>query len=121
MALQGSKVPWRLWSKRLWSGDLGGPLRSWLAGGCWGAPPDLCPPYTGLFQHVVKSECRFINGTDQARLVVRFSYSLEQLLHLDSKVGPCMGDTLYGEKQARYWNTQTEFMEEIRAVVGTVC
>ena len=76
-----------------------------VLGAAGGAPPDLCPPYTGLFQHMVKSECRFINGTDQVRFMVRFSYNPEQLLHLDSKVGHCMGDTLYGEKQARCWNT----------------
>ena len=54
---------------------------------------------------MVKSECRFINGTEQARLVVRFIYSLEQPLHLDSKVRHCVGDTLYGEKGTQYWNT----------------
>ncbi|NXM77212.1 HB21 protein, partial [Serilophus lunatus] len=87
-----------------------------------GGHPLICvPAHTGVFQHMSKSECHFINGTDRVRLVNRYIYNREQLLHFDSDVGEHVGDTPFGEKQARYFNSQTEFMEYTRAAVDTIC
>ncbi|XP_027488969.1 class II histocompatibility antigen, B-L beta chain-like [Corapipo altera] len=66
-------------------------------------------------------ECHFINGTERVRLVVRNIYNREQFAHYDSDVGVYVGDTLYGEIQARYWNSDPERMERRRAEVDLVC
>ncbi|NWX54465.1 HB2L protein, partial [Promerops cafer] len=84
-------------------------------------PPDLCPAHTGLFQEMVKSGCHFINGTEQVRFVQRNIYKREQLLHLGSDVGLYVGDTSFGEKVARHWNSDPEWMEYRRAAVDSHC
>ncbi|NXA98966.1 HB2D protein, partial [Cnemophilus loriae] len=86
-----------------------------------GAPPDLSPAHTGVFQEMVKSECRFINGTDQVSFVKRFIYNREQYAHFDSDVGHFVGDTPYGEKIVWYWNNDSEWMEYRQAAVDRHC
>ncbi|NXO94626.1 HB2J protein, partial [Certhia brachydactyla] len=76
---------------------------------------------SGVFQELVKSECHFINGTDRVRFVKRFIYNREQYVHFDSDVGHFVGDTPYGEKVARYWNSNPEWMEYRRAAVDRHC
>ncbi|NXU67184.1 HB2J protein, partial [Horornis vulcanius] len=76
---------------------------------------------SGVFQEMVKSECHFINGTDRVKFVKRFIYNREQYMHFDSDVGLYMGDTPYGEKVARYWNSHPEWMEYRRAAVDRHC
>ncbi|NXH27082.1 HB2L protein, partial [Myiagra hebetior] len=82
-------------------------------------PPDLCPAHTGVFQFLGQVECHFINGTEKVRLVVRYINNREQAVHFDSDVGHFVGDTPYGEIQARYWNSDPEWMEYMRAAVDT--
>ncbi|NXL97490.1 HB2L protein, partial [Tyrannus savana] len=84
-------------------------------------PPDPCPAHTGVFQQMFKFECYYINGTERVRLVVRHIYNRQQFAHFDSDVGVYVGDTPYGEFQARYWNSQQEKLEHRRAEVDTVC
>ncbi|NWQ72563.1 HB2D protein, partial [Neopipo cinnamomea] len=84
-------------------------------------PPDPCPAHIGVFQKLRKSECYFINGTEQVRLMEKQIYNWEQFAHFDSDVGAFVGDTLYWEKVARYWNSEQELMEYIRAAVDTYC
>ncbi|NWH41544.1 DRB5 protein, partial [Chloropsis hardwickii] len=84
-------------------------------------PPDPGPAHIGLFQEMVKSECPFINGTDRVRFVENNIYGWEQLLHFGSDVGLSMGDTPYGGKVARYWNSDTEWMEHRQAAVDRHC
>ncbi|NXP65830.1 2B1B protein, partial [Chloropsis cyanopogon] len=76
---------------------------------------------SGLFQEMVKSECHYINGTDRVRFVKRFIYNREQYVHFDSDVGHFVGDTPYGEKVARYWNSNQVWMEYRRAAVDRHC
>ncbi|KAM7022197.1 class II histocompatibility antigen, B-L beta chain-like [Acridotheres tristis] len=76
---------------------------------------------SALFQEMVKSECHFINGTDRVRFMKRFIYNREQYVHFDSDVGHFVGDTPYGEKVARYWNRDPEWMEYRRAAVDRHC
>ncbi|NXS38693.1 HB2D protein, partial [Pomatostomus ruficeps] len=85
------------------------------------APPDLSPAHTGVFQEMVKSECHFINGTDWVRFVKSFIYNRQQYVHFDSDVGLFVGDTPFGEKVARYWNSDTEWMEYRRDAVNRHC
>ncbi|NXB41637.1 HB22 protein, partial [Leucopsar rothschildi] len=76
---------------------------------------------SALFQEMVKSECHFINGTDRLRFMKRFIYNREQYVHFDSDVGHFVGDTPYGEKVARNWNRDPEWMEYRRAAVDRHC
>ncbi|NWS13894.1 HB21 protein, partial [Pachyramphus minor] len=68
-----------------------------------------------------KGECYFTNGTERVRLVQRYIYNRQQQVHFDSDVGVYVGDTPFGEIQARYFNSRQEFMEYIRAAVDTFC
>ncbi|NXT65644.1 HB22 protein, partial [Chaetops frenatus] len=86
-----------------------------------GAPSGADAELSGVLQEMVKSECHFINGTDRVRFVKRFIYNREQLLHFDSDVGHYVGDTPYGEKVARYWNSDSEWLEYRRAAVDRHC
>ncbi|NXQ26460.1 HB2J protein, partial [Alaudala cheleensis] len=76
---------------------------------------------SGWFQRLSKDECTFINGTERVKYVERLIYNREQLLHFDSDVGHYVGDTPYGEIQARYWNSDSVYMERKRAAVDTYC
>ncbi|NXM10349.1 HB2J protein, partial [Ploceus nigricollis] len=66
-------------------------------------------------------ECQFINGTEKARFVTRRIYNRLQYMMFDSDVGHFVGFTPYGEKQARYRNSNPEILEYNRAVVDTYC
>ncbi|XP_027562558.1 class II histocompatibility antigen, B-L beta chain-like, partial [Neopelma chrysocephalum] len=77
--------------------------------------------HTGVFQHMTKCECHFINGTERVRFVQRHIYNREQFMHFDSDVGVFVGDTPYGEILARYGNSNQEWMEYIRARVDRYC
>ncbi|XP_027562426.1 class II histocompatibility antigen, B-L beta chain-like, partial [Neopelma chrysocephalum] len=74
-----------------------------------------------VFQYIGKAECHFINGTERVRYVERHIYNREQLMHFNSDVGVFVGDTPYGEIQARYWNSDPEFLEYQRGEVDRFC
>ncbi|NXI13884.1 HB22 protein, partial [Irena cyanogastra] len=76
---------------------------------------------SGVFQEMVKTECHFINGTEKVRFVKRFVYNREQYVCFDSDVGLYVGDTSFGEKIARHWNSDPEWMEYRRAAVDRHC
>ncbi|NXO65513.1 HB22 protein, partial [Phainopepla nitens] len=96
----------------------GGPLLALvLLGASLAADAEL----SGVFQEMVKSECHFTNGTDRVRFLKRFIYNREQYVHFDSDVGHFVGDTPYGEKVARRWNSDPEWMEYRRAAVDRHC
>ncbi|XP_064496556.1 class II histocompatibility antigen, B-L beta chain-like [Pseudopipra pipra] len=86
-----------------------------------GAPPDPCPAHTGVFQWMGKQDCHFINGTEQVRFLERHFYHREQLLHFDSDVGVYVGDTPFGEIQARDYNSHREYLKYRRGQVDTYC
>ncbi|NXR80241.1 HB2D protein, partial [Pycnonotus jocosus] len=86
-----------------------------------GALPGLCPAHSGVFQYLGKSECHFINGTEKVRFVERHIYNREQFLMFDSDVGHFVGFTPYGEMNARNLNSQSEWMEYMRAEVDRHC
>ncbi|XP_027562410.1 class II histocompatibility antigen, B-L beta chain-like, partial [Neopelma chrysocephalum] len=75
----------------------------------------------GVFQQMIKHKCHFINGTERVRYVNRYIYNREQLLHFDSDVGVFVGDTPYGEIQARYANSNQELLQFYRAQVDMYC
>ncbi|XP_051630668.1 H-2 class II histocompatibility antigen, I-E beta chain-like, partial [Manacus candei] len=86
-----------------------------------GAPPAAGEELWGVFQEMVKHECHFINGTDRVRNVDRYIYNREQYAHFDSDVGVYVGDTPFGEIQARYWNSDQEQLEYDRSAVDWYC
>ncbi|NWI93596.1 2B1F protein, partial [Pitta sordida] len=86
-----------------------------------GAPLAAGEELSGVFQWMRKAECHFIDVADQVRFVARFIYNREQLVHFDSDVGNLVGDTPFGEMQAKYWNSQTGELELIQAMVDTFC
>ncbi|XP_051632288.1 class II histocompatibility antigen, B-L beta chain-like [Manacus candei] len=86
-----------------------------------GAPPAAGEELSGVFQEMAKSECHFINGTERVRLVERYIYNREQQMHFDSDVGVYVGDTPFGEIQARDFNSDPEWMEYIRSAVDRFC
>ncbi|NXF14041.1 HB2J protein, partial [Smithornis capensis] len=86
-----------------------------------GAPPAAGGELSGVFQEMMKSECYFIDGTDRVKFVERQIYNREQQVHFDSDVGNFVGDTPFGEIQARYWNSLLERLEYNRAEVDNFC
>ncbi|KFW60655.1 HLA class II histocompatibility antigen, DRB1-10 beta chain, partial [Pygoscelis adeliae] len=68
-----------------------------------------------------KFECQFLNGTERVRLVERKIHNRQQYVHFDSDVGLYEADTPLGEPDAKYWNSQTDFLEQRRAAVDTYC
>ncbi|NWT90752.1 HB2D protein, partial [Lanius ludovicianus] len=86
-----------------------------------GAPPDLCPAHTEVFQMMAEDECSFINGTEKVRLVERYFYNRLLFTVFDSDVGHFVGFTPFGEAVSRHWNNDQVFVEQKRAEVDTVC
>ncbi|XP_074092713.1 DLA class II histocompatibility antigen, DR-1 beta chain-like [Macrotis lagotis] len=76
-------------------------------------------PEDFMFQH--KGECYFTNGTERVRLVVRYIYNDQDYVRFDSDVGVFAAVTELGRRDAEYYNSQQDILEEHRAYVDTVC
>lgn len=76
---------------------------------------------TARFLEYVKFECHFYNGTQRVRLLIRVIYNREEYTRFDSDVGEFRAVTELGRRDAEYWNSQKEFMEQMRAAVDTYC
>ncbi|NXF14177.1 HB2L protein, partial [Smithornis capensis] len=48
-------------------------------------------------------------------------YNREQQVHFDSDVGNYVGDTPFGEIQARYFNSELQYVEYKRGQVDRIC
>nr|XP_041568699.1 class II histocompatibility antigen, B-L beta chain-like [Taeniopygia guttata] len=86
-----------------------------------GAAPAAGAELSGVFQHMLKVECYFTNGTEKVRLVERQIYNRQQYVMFDSDVGEYVGFTPYGEKQARCRNSDSEWMQYKWGQVDTFC
>ncbi|XP_032533030.1 class II histocompatibility antigen, B-L beta chain-like [Chiroxiphia lanceolata] len=86
-----------------------------------GAPPAAGEELSGVFQHMTKSECHFVNGTERVRLVKRYIYNRQQYAHLEIDLGTYVGDTLFGEKVYREWNYLPGKLEYRRSAVDRLC
>ncbi|XP_039245974.1 class II histocompatibility antigen, B-L beta chain-like [Pipra filicauda] len=75
----------------------------------------------GVFQRMFKAECHFINGTERVRFMERHIYNREQQLQFDSDLGVYVGDTPFGEIQARNLNSLPGRLEYTRSAVDTYC
>ncbi|NXW54082.1 HB2J protein, partial [Eurystomus gularis] len=76
---------------------------------------------SAVFQLMGKGECQYLNGTERVRYLQRYIYNREQFIQYDSDVGLFVGDTPLGETQAKYWNSQPDILEQIRAAGDTFC
>ncbi|NXC51139.1 HB2L protein, partial [Penelope pileata] len=74
-----------------------------------------------FFQFYGTFECHFLNGTERVRYLERVAYNGQQFAHFDSDVGIFVADNTLGERQAEWWNSQTEELERRRAQVDTYC
>ncbi|NXH39444.1 HB2L protein, partial [Dicaeum eximium] len=86
-----------------------------------GARPELAPARTAVFQYMVRNECHFTNGTEKVRALQRYIYNREQLLHFDSDAGHFVGDTPFGERNARRLNSDAEKLQYYRTAVDAFC
>ncbi|XP_069737500.1 class II histocompatibility antigen, B-L beta chain-like isoform X3 [Phaenicophaeus curvirostris] len=75
----------------------------------------------GFFEYQFKGDCCFTNGTERVRLVQRYIYNREQFVHFDSDVGVYVADTPLGEHDAKYFNSQEDILETMRAEVDRFC
>uniref|UniRef100_A0A803VB16 MHC class II beta chain N-terminal domain-containing protein n=1 Tax=Ficedula albicollis TaxID=59894 RepID=A0A803VB16_FICAL len=83
------------------------------SGECSGAPHDLCPAHTGVFQFKGWVECHFSNGTEKVRLVQKYICNREEYLRYDADVGRYEGFNPYGEWNARRFNSNPKWMQYI--------
>ncbi|XP_041320732.1 H-2 class II histocompatibility antigen, I-E beta chain-like, partial [Pyrgilauda ruficollis] len=86
-----------------------------------GAPPAAGAELSGVFQEMAMHECHFINGTEKVRFVERYIYNRLQDVMFDSDVGLHVGFTPAGEKWARDWNNDPQWMEYQRTTVDRYC
>ncbi|XP_039244146.1 class II histocompatibility antigen, B-L beta chain-like [Pipra filicauda] len=86
-----------------------------------GAPPAAGEELSGVFVLSSPGECHFINSTERVRYVERYIYNREQFMHFDSDVGAFVGDTLFGEINARRLNSDPELLDLRRSAVDTHC
>uniref|UniRef100_U3JU63 Ig-like domain-containing protein n=1 Tax=Ficedula albicollis TaxID=59894 RepID=U3JU63_FICAL len=91
------------------------------SGECSGAPHDLCPAHTGVFQFKGWVECHFSNGTEKVRLVQKYIYNREEYLRYDADVGRYEGFNPYGEWNARRFNSNPKWMQYIPSRVDLYC
>lgn len=77
--------------------------------------------FTAHFIHQFKGECRFSNGLERMRFFARYIYNTQEDVHFDSDVGEFTALTELGRLDAKYWNQQKDFMEQMRAKVDTLC
>uniref|UniRef100_A0A8C0WVF3 Ig-like domain-containing protein n=1 Tax=Castor canadensis TaxID=51338 RepID=A0A8C0WVF3_CASCN len=82
--------------------------------------PVTVPVPTAHFLQQVKHECYFSNGTERVRLVDRYIYNQEELVHYDSDVGEFIAMTELGRPEAESWNSQKDILEDARAADTTM-
>ncbi|XP_075692824.1 H-2 class II histocompatibility antigen, E-S beta chain-like [Rhinoderma darwinii] len=68
-----------------------------------------------------KSECRFVNGTQQVQFLQRYFYNQEEFVYFDSNVGHFTAKTEFGRPSADYWNKDTQILEDRRSRVERYC
>ncbi|XP_062979027.1 H-2 class II histocompatibility antigen, E-S beta chain-like [Elgaria multicarinata webbii] len=79
------------------------------------------PPPAPHFLAQEKSECRFINGTQQVRFLYRYIYGRQEFVRFDSARGDFEAVTPLGEPDAKYWNSQEGILREYRSYVDRFC
>lgn len=65
--------------------------------------------------------CYYTNGTQHVRHVDRIFYNREEFVRFDSDVGEFRAVTELGRSWAEYYNSQKDYLEQVRAETDTVC
>ncbi|CAO2608982.1 Rano class II histocompatibility antigen, B-1 beta chain, partial [Lemmus lemmus] len=78
-------------------------------------------PSAGDFVHQFKCLCYYTNGTQRVRHVSSYIYNQEEFVRFDSDVGEFRAVTELGRPDAEYFNSQRNFLEQMRAEADTVC
>ncbi|KAJ1068786.1 hypothetical protein K5549_015734 [Capra hircus] len=81
----------------------------------------IYPVSAAHFLEYAKSECHFFNGTERVRYLDRYFYNGEENVRYDSDWGEFRAVAELGRPDAKYWNSQKDFLEQKRAEVDTVC
>ncbi|XP_058028341.1 H-2 class II histocompatibility antigen, E-S beta chain-like isoform X1 [Ahaetulla prasina] len=68
-----------------------------------------------------KAECRFLNGTQQVRLLDRFIYDRQEIARFDSDLGKFVAVTEFGKVDADYWNSNKDYLQYKKAGVDSFC
>ncbi|XP_040504491.1 uncharacterized protein LOC101747454 isoform X1 [Gallus gallus] len=86
-----------------------------------GARPAAGTRPSAFFFYGKIGECHYLNGTERVRFLDRQIYNRQQFAHFDSDVGKFVADTPLGERQAEYWNSNAELLENLMNEVDRVC
>uniref|UniRef100_A0A8D2IC21 MHC class II beta chain N-terminal domain-containing protein n=1 Tax=Urocitellus parryii TaxID=9999 RepID=A0A8D2IC21_UROPR len=73
------------------------------------------------FLEQVSHECHFSNGTERVRFLERYFYNREEYARFDSEVGEYRAVSELGRPDAKYWNSQKDFLERKRGQVDNYC
>ncbi|KAM3848363.1 H-2 class II histocompatibility antigen, E-S beta chain-like [Vipera latastei] len=68
-----------------------------------------------------KYECRFLNGTQQVRLLSREIYDQEEFVRFDSTRGEFEAVTEFGKVDAEAWNRDKSILQDRKAAVDYFC
>ncbi|XP_007445428.2 H-2 class II histocompatibility antigen, I-E beta chain-like, partial [Python bivittatus] len=68
-----------------------------------------------------KSDCHFLNGTQQVHYLDRYFYDRQEFVRFDSDVGKFVAVTEFGQPDADYWNSRQEILQDERAEVDRFC
>ncbi|KAM3844420.1 rano class II histocompatibility antigen, A beta chain-like [Vipera latastei] len=73
------------------------------------------------FLYQTKRECRFLNGTQQVRLLYRDIYDRQEFLRFDSARGEYEAVTPLGKEIAEDWNRDKRELQYMKTQVDSVC
>ncbi|XP_026517791.1 DLA class II histocompatibility antigen, DR-1 beta chain-like, partial [Terrapene carolina triunguis] len=83
--------------------------------------PAHCTEPPGSFVYQGKADCLFTNGTERVRLLARWIYNRQPLVHYDSDVGRFVADTELGRPDAESWNQDPAILARARGEVDRFC
>ncbi|XP_060546034.1 uncharacterized protein LOC117656838 [Pantherophis guttatus] len=86
-------------------------------------PPAATPirPPAANFLYQWKHECRFLNGTQRVRFLLRYFYDRQEIAFFDSDRGKFVAVTPLGQADVDKWNRDEHFMQIVKAQVDSVC
>ncbi|ETE56970.1 hypothetical protein L345_17318, partial [Ophiophagus hannah] len=68
-----------------------------------------------------KHECRFLNGTQRVRFLLRYIYDRQEFVRFDSDLGKHVAIMALGEEAVDYWNRDKQFLQYMKASVDRFC
>ncbi|ETE56486.1 hypothetical protein L345_17803, partial [Ophiophagus hannah] len=68
-----------------------------------------------------KNECRFLNGTQRVRVLLRSFYDRQEIDYFDSDLGKYVAVTPLGQFDVDKWNRDKVYLQYLKAQVDSVC